>query len=47
MASPETAVVDYLEWRDHRAVYVERSGFNRETQEDITGRLRVVEALGR
>ena len=47
MASLETAVVDYLEWRDHRAVYVERSGFNRETQEVITGRLRVVEALGR
>ncbi len=47
VASPETAVVDYLKWRDHRAVYVELSGFNRETQEDITGRFRVVEALGR
>ena len=47
VASPETAVVDYLKWRDHRAVYVELSGFNRETQEDISGRFRVVEALGR
>ena len=47
VASPETAVVDYLKWRDRRTVYVELSGFNRETQEDITGRFRVVEALGR
>jgi len=47
VASPETAVVDYLKWRDRRQVYVELSGFNRETQEDISGRFRVVEALGR
>ncbi|WP_448377564.1 metal-dependent hydrolase, partial [Fervidobacterium sp.] len=47
VASPETAVVDYLQWRDRWEVWVEMRGFNRETQEPLEGRYRVVEALGR
>lgn len=47
VATPETAVTDYVKWRDTRAVFVEVDGFNSETQERIRGRFRVVEALGR
>lgn len=47
VATPETAVTDYVNWRDTRAVWVAVDGFNAETQERIRGRFRVVEALGR
>lgn len=47
VASPETAVVDYLKWREEREVWAELKGFNRESQEALEGRFRVVEAVGR
>ena len=47
VASPETAVADYLKWRDRRAVRVRLTGFNRVTQERVEGEFRVVEAVGR
>lgn len=47
VATPETAVTDYVRWRDTRAVFVTLDGFNSDTQERIRGRFRVVEALGR
>ncbi len=47
VASPETAVADYLKWREDHAVYVRLKGFNRETQEAVEGEFRVVEAVGR
>lgn len=47
VATPETAVTDYVRWRDTRAVFVTLDGFNSETQERIRGRFRVIEALGR
>jgi len=47
VASPETAVLDYLDFRSSSAVYVQLEGFNRVTQEKMTGRYRVIEALGR
>lgn len=47
VASPETAVADYLDMRDGRDVWAQVSGFNRETQEPIDGKYRIVEAIGR
>ncbi len=47
VASPETAVIDYLKMRDDHDVYAELSGFNSQTQEDMEGRYLIVEALGR
>ena len=47
MASPETAVVDYLKWRERWKVWAELKGFNRKTQEALEGRFLVVEAIGR
>ena len=47
VASPETAVADYLKWREDRAVMVRLDGFNRVTQERVRGTFRVVEAVGR
>jgi len=47
IASPETAVMDYLKMRDSSEVYAELTGFNSQTQEDMKGRFLIVEALGR
>ena len=47
IASPETAVVDYSNWRDNFEVYAQLDGFNSDTQEKVNGRYRVIEALGR
>lgn len=47
VATPETAVADYLKWREGHQVWVELKGFNRITQESLEGRYRVVEAVGR
>ncbi len=47
IASPETAVVDYSNWRDTNEVYAVLDGFNSDTQEKVNGRYRVIEALGR
>jgi membrane-bound metal-dependent hydrolase YbcI (DUF457 family) len=47
IASPETAVVDYVNWRDSNEVYADLDGFNADTQEKVNGRYRVIEALGR
>ena len=47
VASPETAVIDYLKMRDKSEVWADLSGFNSQTQEDMNGRYLIVEALGR
>ncbi|TSA79649.1 hydrolase [Deinococcus detaillensis] len=47
IASPETAVVDYANWRDTNEVFAELDGFNSDTQEKVEGKYRVIEALGR
>lgn len=47
VATPETAVADYLKWREAHQVWVDLKGFNRVTQEALQGRYRVVEAVGK
>ena len=47
VATPETAVLDYLDFRSSNAVFVHLDGFNRVTQEKMLGNYRVIEALGR
>ena len=47
VASPETAVLDYLDFHPSNSVFVGLDGFNRLTQEKMSGNYRVIEALGR
>ena len=47
VASPETAVADYIDLRQTRDVWAVVEGFNSETQEPIEGRYRIIEAIGR
>lgn len=47
VASPETAVADYIDMRQERAVWAQVEGFNSETQEPMKGRYRIIEAIGR
>jgi len=47
VASPETAVIDYLKMRGSSEVWADLSGFNSQTQENMNGRFLIVEALGR
>lgn len=47
VASPETAVADYIDMRQSRDVWATLEGFNSETQEPMKGRYRIIEAIGR
>lgn len=47
VASPETAVADYIDMRQERDVWAQVEGFNAETQEPMRGRFRIIEAVGR
>lgn len=47
VASPETAVADYIDMRQERDVWAQVEGFNAETQEPMKGRYRIIEAIGR
>lgn len=47
VASPETAVADYIDMRQERDVWAEVEGFNSITQEPMRGRYRIIEAVGR
>jgi membrane-bound metal-dependent hydrolase YbcI (DUF457 family) len=47
VASPETAVADYIDLRQDRDVWAQVNGFNRETQEPMDGKYRIIEAIGR
>ena len=47
VASPETAVADYIDMRETNEVYAVLNGFNSETQEPMNGRYRIIEAIGR
>ena len=47
VASPETAVADYIDMRQDRDVWASLEGFNSETQEPMKGNYRIIEAIGR
>lgn len=47
VATPETAVADYIDMRETNEVFAVLTGFNSETQEPMNGRYRIVEAIGR
>ncbi|MDV6376627.1 metal-dependent hydrolase [Deinococcus arenicola] len=47
VASPETAVADYIDMRQQNDVWADVEGFNSETQEPMEGRYRIIEAVGR
>lgn len=47
VASPETAVADYIDMRQERDVWADVEGFNSVTQEPMRGRYRIIEAVGR
>ena len=47
VASPETAVADYIDMRQERDVFASLEGFNSETQEPMKGNYRIIEAIGR
>lgn len=47
VASPETAVADYIDMRQTRDVWAQLEGFNSQTQEKMNGRFRIIEAVGR
>ena len=47
IGTPSGVVSDYLEWRDSFEVFAELDGFNVETQEKVTGRYRVIDAIGK
>ena len=47
VASPETAVADYIDMRQERDVWASLEGFNSETQERMQGNYRIIEAIGR
>lgn len=47
VASPETAVADYIDMRQQRDVWANLEGFNSETQEPMKGNYRIIEAIGR
>lgn len=47
VASPETAVADYIDMRQQRDVWATLEGFNSETQEPMKGNYRIIEAIGR
>ena len=47
LGAPYGAVEDYLEWRNDFEVFADVDGFNLLTNEDISGRYRVIDALKR
>ena len=47
LGAPYGAVEDYLDWRDEAEVWVDIEGFNLLTDEDVKGRFRAIDALGR
>jgi membrane-bound metal-dependent hydrolase YbcI (DUF457 family) len=47
MGTPAGVVEDYLLWRDDHEVYAELTGFNTETQEKVSGKFRVIDAIGK
>lgn len=47
LGAPYGAVEDYLEWRNDFEVFADVDGFNLLTNEDVSGRFRVIDALAR